>query len=71
MEEAFIIFGILKEGVTAVFIGSSGVGKSTIINSLFKKDVLKTLELSRSVKKRKAYNYQERNADDSRRRNCN
>ena len=32
----------IKEGVTAAFIGSSGVGKSTLINKLMGKDDIKT-----------------------------
>lgn len=33
---------IWKENETAVFIGSSGVGKSTLINNLLKQDIIKT-----------------------------
>ena len=32
----------LKEGQTVAFVGSSGVGKSTLINGLIGKDILKT-----------------------------
>ena len=43
----------LSEGITAVFTGSSGVGKSTIINSLLGNDFIKTQEISSSVFKGK------------------
>ena len=43
----------LDEGITAVFTGSSGVGKTTIINSLLGDDFLKTQEISSSVFKGK------------------
>ncbi len=43
----------LSEGITAVFAGSSGVGKSTIINSLLGNDFIKTQEISSSVFKGK------------------
>ena len=36
---------IWKENETAVFIGSSGVGKSTLINYLLEDDVIKTNEI--------------------------
>jgi len=36
----------LNRGRTAVFIGSSGVGKSTIINRLLGKDIIKVMEIS-------------------------
>jgi ribosome biogenesis GTPase len=35
----------LKDGITACFIGSSGVGKSTLINKLLGKDMLATFEI--------------------------
>lgn len=35
----------LKEGITACFIGSSGVGKSTLINKLLGNDILITSEI--------------------------
>jgi ribosome biogenesis GTPase len=35
----------LQEGRTAVFLGSSGVGKSTIINSLYGNNILRTSEI--------------------------
>lgn len=38
----------LKEGKTAAFIGSSGVGKSTLINALSGKDLMKTGEIRES-----------------------
>jgi ribosome biogenesis GTPase / thiamine phosphate phosphatase len=41
----------IQTGKTYCIIGSSGVGKSTLINNLFKKDVLKTREISRSTNK--------------------
>jgi ribosome biogenesis GTPase / thiamine phosphate phosphatase len=40
----------LKEGVTAAFIGSSGVGKSTLINQLLGDSVLETKEIGRKDK---------------------
>ncbi len=43
----------LSEGVTGVFTGSSGVGKSTIINQLLGKELIKTQEISESVLKGK------------------
>jgi len=36
----------IKPGKTAAFLGSSGVGKSTLINSLLGKDILKVNEVS-------------------------
>ena len=47
------IKNILKVGITGVFTGSSGVGKSTIINSLLCEQILKTSEVSDSVNKGK------------------
>jgi ribosome biogenesis GTPase / thiamine phosphate phosphatase len=49
----FDIKEILAEGTTGVFTGSSGVGKSTIINALIGKEMLKTVEISNAVKKGK------------------
>jgi ribosome biogenesis GTPase / thiamine phosphate phosphatase len=40
----------LKEGVTAAFIGSSGVGKSTLINQLLGQSVLETNDIGRKDK---------------------
>lgn len=42
----------LKEGVTAAFIGSSGVGKSTLINALLRGTTLPTGEIGRGDKGR-------------------
>jgi ribosome biogenesis GTPase len=39
------IMPYLKEGITACFIGSSGVGKSTLINKLLGNDTLETFEI--------------------------
>ena len=39
------IFKFWKEGETAVFMGSSGVGKSTLVNTLLDKEILKTAEV--------------------------
>ncbi len=44
---------IVKVGMTSVFIGSSGVGKSSIINCLLGNEVLKTNSISESVNKGK------------------
>jgi ribosome biogenesis GTPase len=44
---------ILSEGKTGVFAGSSGVGKSTIINYLMGETILQTSEISSSVNKGK------------------
>src|SRR5690606_14290294 len=44
---------ILIEGKTGVFVGSSGVGKTTIINTLCGNENLKTNEISIAVKKGK------------------
>ncbi len=44
---------ILSEGKTGVFTGSSGVGKSTIINYLMGEAILQTNEVSSSVNKGK------------------
>lgn len=43
----------MKEGVTAAFTGSSGVGKSTLINLLTGGETRKTAEISSSVNKGK------------------
>ncbi|MEL7658425.1 MAG: ribosome small subunit-dependent GTPase A, partial [Bacillota bacterium] len=39
------VLSYIKEGKTIAFIGSSGVGKSTLINRLFGSDVLATNEI--------------------------
>ncbi len=46
-----VIFRYLKKGITGVFTGSSGVGKSTLINILIGEARLKTGEVSSSVNK--------------------
>jgi len=45
------ILGILQKGKTYCVVGSSGVGKSTLINNLLKKNILKTGEISQSTNK--------------------
>lgn len=42
----------LKEGVTAAFIGSSGVGKSTLINQILNQRMLETKEIGKGDKGR-------------------
>ena len=42
---------VLKKGKTYCFLGSSGVGKSTLINNLAGKEIMKTLTISLSTKK--------------------
>ncbi len=49
----------LKPGVTASFIGSSGVGKSTLINLLAGKDVLRTSPVGENDKGRHTTTYRE------------
>ncbi len=44
--------GYLKAGLTAAFIGSSGVGKSTLINKLLGADVLATADIGKADKGR-------------------
>ena len=46
-----VVLNYLKQGITGVFTGSSGVGKSTLINILLGESILKTGEISTSVKK--------------------
>lgn len=45
------ILGFMERGRTYCVIGSSGVGKSTLINNLLQREVLKTGEISRSTDK--------------------
>jgi ribosome biogenesis GTPase len=45
--------GLLQTGKTYCVVGSSGVGKSTLINNLLKKNILKTAEISLSTNKGK------------------
>jgi len=47
------IMNFIQKGRTYCVIGSSGVGKSTLINNLLKKNVLKTGEISLSTNKGK------------------
>jgi ribosome biogenesis GTPase len=47
------ILQFIQKGKTYCIVGSSGVGKSTLINNLFKKNVLKTKEISESTNKGK------------------
>ena len=42
------LYEYLKEGTTVVFLGSSGVGKSTIINGLLGRDILKVGDVRES-----------------------
>ncbi|MBC7753098.1 MAG: ribosome small subunit-dependent GTPase A [Moraxellaceae bacterium] len=44
-EKSFFLFDYLKEGSTSVFIGSSGVGKSTLVNYLIGRHEAKTQEI--------------------------
>lgn len=43
----------IRKGKTYCVVGSSGVGKSTLINNLFKKSILKTAQISQSTNKGK------------------
>jgi ribosome biogenesis GTPase len=45
------ILNLIQKGKTYCVIGSSGVGKSTLINNLLKKNVLKTGQISQSTNK--------------------
>jgi ribosome biogenesis GTPase / thiamine phosphate phosphatase len=47
------INSFIQKGKTYCVMGSSGVGKSTLINNLLKKEILKTREISRSTNKGK------------------
>ena len=47
------ILKFMRKGKTYCVVGSSGVGKSTLINNLLKKNVLKTAEISYSTNKGK------------------
>ena len=44
-EKAVFLFDYLKKGTTSVFIGSSGVGKSTLVNFLIGRHEAKTQEI--------------------------
>jgi ribosome biogenesis GTPase len=45
------ILEFLQKGKTYCVVGSSGVGKSTLINNLLKKNILRTGQISRSTNK--------------------
>jgi ribosome biogenesis GTPase len=45
------VIDFIRKGKTYCVLGSSGVGKSTLINNLLKKDLLKTGHISRSTNK--------------------
>jgi ribosome biogenesis GTPase / thiamine phosphate phosphatase len=45
------VLNFIQEGKTYCVVGSSGVGKSTLINKLIKKEVLKTGSISQSTNK--------------------
>ena len=45
------ILDVLQKGKTYCVVGSSGVGKSTLINNLLKKNILKTGQISQSTNK--------------------
>jgi ribosome biogenesis GTPase len=47
------ILGFMEKGKTYCVVGSSGVGKSSLINNLLKRNILKTTEISRSTNKGK------------------
>ena len=49
----------IKSGITIAFIGSSGVGKSTLINKIMNKEVLKTNSISESDKGRHTTTHRE------------
>ncbi len=45
------VISYIKKGNTYCVVGSSGVGKSTLINNLLKNNILKTREISQNTKK--------------------
>lgn len=45
------VLALIRKGKTCCVMGSSGVGKSTLINNLLQRDVLKTGEISHSTNK--------------------
>jgi ribosome biogenesis GTPase / thiamine phosphate phosphatase len=45
------ILEVIQKGMTYCVVGSSGVGKSTLINNLLKKNILKTAHISQSTNK--------------------
>lgn len=45
------IHSVLRDGATAAFAGASGVGKSTLMNSLFPEFSLQTAEISRKIER--------------------
>ena len=45
------VLGFIQKGKTYCVVGSSGVGKSTLINNLLKKNILKTGQISHSTNK--------------------
>lgn len=47
------ILKLIQKGKTYCIVGSSGVGKSTLINHLLKENILKTKEISKSTNKGK------------------
>lgn len=49
----------IKSGITIAFIGSSGVGKSTLINKIMNKEVLKTNSISENDKGRHTTTHRE------------
>ncbi len=50
----------ISKGKTYCFLGSSGVGKSTLINKLLGKNDIKTAGIKRNYGQRKTYNFCER-----------
>ena len=51
--ESNLLMELIKKRKTYCVIGSSGVGKSTLINNLLKKNILKTGPISQSTNKGK------------------